>query len=265
MPDFVYFLPFHFLNSSILVEAWFAAPSVRERRELIVWPPFIDPSSKCRLPVDRVWSYEELDQYPDLWRVTLSGSSGSAGRFHLQLNPNLQCINVLLKKAIRYDNIRVTWRFRNATLLQTAATKQARIDVKRRFCFSLIFGITSYVEEVLCVPVCRQNIYTVFIPGFSLAARGPHPRLPTPLVYERVRDQIACYREALASSDGSLRLAHDVMAEQASIWAREWIESTRDPACPDPAYFPALERPATPPPDDVDSLFPALHRDRVFF
>jgi hypothetical protein len=125
--------------------------------------------------------------------------------------------------------------------------------------------ITSSVEEVLCVPVCRQNISTVMIPGFSLPARGPHPRLPAQLVYERVRAQIACYREALASPDGNLRLAHDAMAEQASIWAREWIESTRDPACPDPAYFPALERPATHPPDDVDALFPALQHGRAFF
>jgi len=280
MPDFVYLLPFHFLNSSILVEAWFAAPSVRERRELIVWPPFLDTSSKYRLPIDRVWSYEELDQYPDLWR---RARSGSAGRVRLQLHPNLQYIYVLLKKAIRYDNIRVTWRVRYATLLQTAASKEARIDIKRRLCFSLIFGdtrdlvnyrppgtvcaynITSSVEEVLCVPVCRQNISTVMIPGFSLPARGPHPRLPAQLVYERVRAQIACYREALASPDGNLRLAHDAMAEQASIWAREWIESTRDPACPDPAYFPALERPATHPPDDVDALFPALQLGRAFF
>jgi ribonuclease HI len=280
IPDFVYLLPFHFLNSSILVEAWFAAPSVRERRELIVWPPFIDTSSKYRLPIDRVWSYEELDQYPDLWRVTRSGSSG---RSRLQLHPNLQYIYVLLKKAIQYDNIRVKWRVRYATLLQHASTNTARIDIKRRLCFSLIFGdtrdlvnyrppgtvcaynITSTVEEVLCVPVCRQNITTVTIPGFSLPARGPHPRLPAQLVFERVRAQIACYREALASPDGCLRLAHSAMAEQATVWAREWIESTRDPACSDPAYFPTLERPATHPPDDVDMLFPAIQQGHAFF
>jgi hypothetical protein len=280
MPDFVYLLPFHFLNSSIMVEAWFAAPSIRERRQLIVWPPFIDTSSKYSLPIDRVWSFEELDLYPDIWRRT---RSGSAGRIRLQLHPNLQYIYVLLKKAIRHDNIRIKWRQRYAILLQSAVTTQARIDMKRRLCFSLIFGdtrdlvnyrppgtvfaynVTSTVEEVSCVPVCRQNISTAMIPGFSLPARGPHPRLPAQSVFERVRAQIACYREALAPPDGCLRLAHTAMAEQATIWAREWIESTRDPACPDPAYFPTLERPATHPPDDVDSLFPALQRDRVLF
>jgi hypothetical protein len=47
------------------------------------------------------------------------------------------------------------------------------------------------------------------------------------------------------------------MAEQAAIWAREWIESTRDVSCPDPAFFPPLERPAPHLPDHIDTLFPA--------
>ena len=87
-----------------------------------------------------------------------------------------------------------------------------------------------------------------------------HPTAP-----ERVRSQIAFQRAALASLGGSPSLANSAMAEQATIWAREWIESTRDPDCPDPAYFPLLERPAIHHPDDVDTLFPAFQRGRPFF
>ena len=85
--------------------------------------------------------------------------------------------------------------------------------------------------------------------------------------YERVRDQIAVYRGVLSASPppNCISLANSAMAEHALIWARELIESTRDPACPDPAFFPSLEQPATHPPDDVDVLFPAFERGRAMF
>jgi ribonuclease HI len=280
MPDFVYSLPFDFLNSSILVEAWFAAPSLRERRELITWPPFIDTSSKYNLPIDRVWSYEELGTRADLWRRTGSGNCKTP---RLQLHPNLQYIYVLLRQAIRHDNVRVKWRVRYSLILQKASSTSSKFEIRRRLLISLILGdtrdllnyqppgtvfpynVTSTVEEVLCVPVCRQSISISTLPGFSLPPRGPHPRLPSQSVFERVRSQIASHRATLAAPGGCLHLATTAMAEQATIWAREWIESTRDSICPDPAYFPPLERPATHPPDDVDTLFPALQRDRPFF
>jgi hypothetical protein len=282
MPDFVYLVPFHFLNSSILVEAWFAAPTFRERRELIDWPTYVDTSSKHRLPISRVWSYEEMP--PDLYRRTGSGNRKTP---RLQLHPNLELIYSLLKKAIRHGNIRIKWRVRYQVLLTQAAAKSlaCRIETQRRLFLSLIFGdvrdlvnyhppgtilpydVTSTVEEVLCVPVCRQNITISTIPGFSLPAIGPYPRLPSHSFYERVRDQIAVYRGVLSASPplNRISLANSAMAEHALIWARELIESTRDPACPDPAFFPSLEQPATHPPDDVDMLFPALERGRAMF
>jgi hypothetical protein len=268
-------LPFDFLNSSILVEAWFAAPSLRERRDLIQWPPFIDTSSKYHLPIDRVWSYEELGTRADLWRRTGSGNCKTP---RLQLHPNLQSIYVLLRQAIRHDNVRVKWRVRYSLLLQQASSISIKFDIQRRLLFSLILGdtrdlinyqprgtvfpynVTSTVDEILCVPVCRQNIIVSTIPGFSLPPRGPYPRLPSQSVFERVRSQIASHRAALAAAP-----PYTAMAEQAAIWAREWIGSTRDSSCPDHAYFPPLERPAMHPPDDVDTLFPALQRDRPFF
>ena len=194
MPDFVYLVPFHFLNSSILVEAWFAAPTFRERRELIDWPTYVDTSSKHRLPISRVWNYEEMP--PDLYRRTGSGNRKTP---RLQLHPNLELIYSLLKKAIRHGNIRIKWRVRYQLLLNQAAAKSlaCRIETQRRLFLSLIFGdvrdlvnyhppgtirpydITSTVEEVLCVPACRQNITISTIPGFSLPAIGPYPRLPS--------------------------------------------------------------------------------------
>ena len=52
-----------------------------------------------------------------------------------------------------------------------------------------------------------------------------------------------------------LRVAHTAMAEAATVWARELIENTRDPACP-AEYFPQLDRPAIAAPDDTDDQFP---------
>jgi len=57
MPDYFYDLPFHFVNSTVLVRAWFAAPSFAERRNLINWPPSIDLSGEHPLAVDRLWDF----------------------------------------------------------------------------------------------------------------------------------------------------------------------------------------------------------------
>ena len=289
MPDFVYHLPFHFMNSSILVEAWFAAPSIRERRELIVWPPFVDSSSKHSLPISRVWSFEEIPQ--DLVTRTRSGAGNRVPR--LQLHPNLEHIFLLLQNAIRYDNIRVKWRVRYQLQLQALqsampASRVSRIEFQRRLIFSLIFGdvrdvishqprgtvvpynVTSTVEDVLCVPACRRNISISTLPGFSLPAKGPFPRMPAQSVFERVRSQITAYRDVIrhhrdtSPPDDGLRLAHDAMAEHAAIWAREWIESTRDVSCPDPAFFPSLELPALHAPEHIDTLFPARRSGLAF-
>jgi hypothetical protein len=54
------------------------------------------------------------------------------------------------------------------------------------------------------------------------------------------------------------------MAEHAAIWAREWIESTRDVSCPDPAFFPSLELPALHAPEHIDTLFPARRSGLAF-
>ena len=278
MPDFVYLLPFHFMNSSILVEAWFAAPSIEERRNLIEWPPFVDTSSTYSLPISRIWSFAEIPA--DLWTRTASGAAGRKLPV-LQLHPNIEHIYSLLQRAIQYDNIRVKWRVRYQTLLDAAATStHRRIEFpafQKRLILSLILGdvrdvigyrppgtimpynITSTVDEVLCVPVCRRDISISTLSGHSLPARGPFPRMPAQFIFERVRTQITAYRDVITRSppDDGLRLAHDAMAEQATVWAREWIESTRDESCMDPAFFPLLDRPAPHPPENVDLLFPA--------
>ena len=83
--------------------------------------------------------------------------------------------------------------------------------------------------------------------------------MPAQFIFEHVRSQMTAYRDVITRSnpDDGLRLAHDAMAEQATVWAREWIESTRDESCMDPAFFPPLDRPAPHPPENVDLLFPA--------
>ena len=273
MPDFMCLLPFHFMNSSILVEAWFAALSIEERRELIEWPPFVDTSSTHSLHISRIWSFADIPT--DLWTRTASGSSGRKLPV-LQLHPNIEHIYSLLQRAIRCDNIRVKWRVRYQTLLDAAAGTEHQLLLKRLI-LSLIFGdvrdvighrppgtimpynITSTVDEVLCVPVCRLDFSISTLSGHSLPARGPFPRMPAQFIFEHVRSQMTAYRDVITRSnpDDGLRLAHDAMAEQALVWAREWIESTRDESCMDPAFFPPLERPAPHPPENVVVLFPA--------
>ena len=50
--------------------------------------------------------------------------------------------------------------------------------------------------------------------------------------------------------------ANTAMSEHAETWARELIESTRDPRGPARDVFPTLARPATVSSEDADTLFP---------
>jgi hypothetical protein len=61
--------------------------------------------------------------------------------------------------------------------------------------------------------------------------------------------------ENVIHSELRLRLSHTAMAEAATVWARELIDNTRDPACP-VGYFPQLDRPAIAAADDADARFP---------
>ena len=67
--------------------------------------------------------------------------------------------------------------------------------------------------------------------------------------------EITGVRDPESATELGLRLAHTAMAEAATVWARELIENTRDPACP-AEYFPQLDRPAIAAPDDADEQFP---------
>jgi hypothetical protein len=53
------------------------------------------------------------------------------------------------------------------------------------------------------------------------------------------------------------------MAEAATVWARELIENTRDPACP-AQHFPSLDKPATAVADDADAHIP-VPRPAAYF
>ena len=62
-------------------------------------------------------------------------------------------------------------------------------------------------------------------------------------------------RDLDSESELGLRLAHTAMAEAATVWARELIDGTRDPACP-AQYFPPLDKPAIAAADDADAHIP---------
>ena len=273
MPVYFHFLPFHYMNSSVLVEAWFAAPSLAERRSLIFWPPSIDCDGVYPLRIDRLWDFYQIPE--PLFKVTGGGSSKKPC---LQLHPSIQLIYDLLKQAILNDNVRVAWRARHNLDLQVAALKQAQ-QIKRRLYLSLIVGdlheirnyrppgaVTSYThspafESILCVPVCYQQRAISSIPGHSLPVRGPGPHPPRSFIYDRVHSMVAAFKGTTGVQDLDaapellLRVAHTAMAEAATVWARELIENTRDPACP-AEYFPQLDRPAIAAPDDADDQFP---------
>jgi hypothetical protein len=284
MPEYFYSLPFHYVNSSVLVEAWFAAPSLAERRNLINWPSSIDLDGKHRLPVDRVWDFYEIPERL-FKRVRVVGSSNKLPR--LKLHPSIELIYVLIKRAILHDNIRVKWKVRHSSDLQMATSLAASQQIKRRLYLSLIVGdiheIRNYrppgtvlaythspaLEDVLCVPVCYQQRVVSHISGHSLPVRGPVPHPPRFFFFDRVRSMLAAFREIAgvrdldAAPELGLRLAHTAMAEAATVWARELIDSTRDPACP-AGFFPQLDRPAIAAADDADAHFPVARPAAAF-
>jgi hypothetical protein len=154
------------------------------------------------------------------------------------------------------------------------------------------YNFTSTVQDVLCIPICHQNIRVAHIPGLSLPVRGPNPHSPRRSFFLGVQSQIADYRMAfrLADSppdlepsarhtamtdaataaantseaataaadapDAATVAAVQAMVSSATTWARELIDSTRDPRGPDCHTFPTLDRPPPVPPVDVDGLPP---------
>ena len=297
MPGFFYELPFHYLNSSPLVEAWFAAPSASERRSLIAWPTHADVAKTVRCPVWKLFTVEEID--PCLYRNTGSSSNRTP---KATLHPQLELIYDLLSAAIQYDNIRVKWRARYQLQLDKAPSATKRTELRTQLILSLILGdvrdvanysppdallrhsytYSSAVLDVTCVPVCYQNHRVSTVPGFSLPIRGPPSHAPRRSFFLGVQSQIASYNHAFsvalpapelepearatAMTDAATAVATppDVatvaaikaMVGHAEIWARELIESTRDPRGPARHEFPPLACPVVAQPIDSDAQLP---------
>jgi hypothetical protein len=119
------------------------------------------------------------------------------------------------------------------------------------------------------------------LPGFSLPVRGPAPHAPRRSFFLGVQSQIASYNHSYFLADSppdletdarSTAMAHSAtataytseaatvaavkaMADHAEDWARELIESTRDPRGPSRHEFPTLACPATALSEDAASLF----------
>jgi hypothetical protein len=307
-PAFFYDLPFHYfhLDSSVLVEAWFAAPTVADRRNLIEWPNYADAAETIRCPIWKLFDFEAIPKA----LYTRPGSGNKKGSRSL-LHPQLEMLFTLLKNAIMRGNIRVTWRTRFRLLIDEAASKPQKAQILRRqLILSLILGdvhdfpgytprdspcsynFTSTVQDVLCVPICHQNIRVAHVPGLSLPVRGPTPHPPRRSFYLGVQSQIADYRMAFrlatpapdlepsarhtAMSDAATAAANtsepataaanapdaataaavQAMVSSATSWARELIDSTRDPRGPDCHTFLALDRPPPVPSVEVEGLPP---------
>jgi hypothetical protein len=233
MPDFFYSLPFHYLHSSVLAEAWFAAPSVSHRRRLIRWPSHMDAAGAYPCPITKLWEAKDIPE--TLYKPTRVGSGPKTPR--TALHPQLEFIYDLLKSAILSDNIRVKWRScysdrleqATAKLTQGAKLPQGALHLKRQLYLSLIFGdvrdvpnykppesffgykynFISTVDSVECIPLCYQPRVVSHIPGYSLPVRGPSPHPPRLSFYENVQAQIAAFQRGIASPpDPSLRLSH---------------------------------------------------------
>ena len=301
-PAFFYDLPFHycFLDSSVLVEAWFAAPTVAARRSLIDWPKHADAAGTIPCPVWKLFEFENIPKA----LYTRPGSGSDKGSRSL-LHPQIALIFDLLKTALMRGHIRITWRVRFRTLLESATPSSALL-LRRQLILSLILGdvvdfpnykprdslfghtydFTSTVQDVLCVPICYQNISVRHVPGLSLPVRGPTPHAPRRSFYLGVASQIADYRMALQLAPTDLEpcarhtamaaaatatavqsdaanvapippdaptvAAIQAMVHSATEWARELISSTRS-SC---LSFPVLDRPPTNPLVDVDGLPP---------
>jgi hypothetical protein len=296
-PDFFYELPFHYfnLNSSTLAEAWFAAPSVATRRKLIEWPNFADAAGTISCPIWKLFDFEQIPKA--LYDRPGSGDKkGSRASYH----PQIQLIYDVLHEAILRGNIRVTWRPRYRILFAPLAPESQRaLILRRQLLLSLIFGdvedcpgytprdsvfghaydFTSTVQEVLCIPICHQNISVRHVPGLSLPVRGPPPHPPRRSFYLGVQSQISDYRmamqlavpppalepharhtamsdaataaanssdaatDAASAPDAAIAAAIKAMVASATSWARQLIDSTRSPSDPECSAFPALDRP----------------------
>jgi hypothetical protein len=336
MPPFFYDLPFHYLNSSPLVEAWFAAPSAIERRRLIEWPSHADANCMHPCPVWKLFQFEEIP--PSLYRRPGSGShKGSRDALH----PQIDFIYQLLKAAILHDNIRIKWRVRFRLLLEQARSESTALLLRRQLILSLILGdvrdvanysprtaifghsytFTSTAEDVTCVPLPYQDRHVHHIPGFSLPVLGPAPHPPRRSFYLGVKMQIDDYRQAFSlaqrppdldsdtrhtamtaaatavatqsaaatttaevldaatiaasnppvtaddaadAPDAATIAAIKAMAHSAEIWARELIDSTRDPSAPLAREFPTLACPAPAPSDIADEPLPFLRPASCF-
>jgi ribonuclease HI len=307
-PDFFYELPFHYfnLNSSPLAEAWFAAETVADRRNLIEWPKFADSNGTIPCPF---WKLIEFDEIPKA--LYDRPGKGYLKGVRSSLHPQIQLIYDVLKHAILRGHIRVTWRVRFRTLLDAHPPDSQRASIiRRQLILSLILGdvrdcpgykprdavfdysydFTSTVQDVLCIPICHQNISVRHVPGFSLPVRGPRPHPPRRSFYLGVNSQISDYRLALrlaapppdleplarhtAMTDAATAVANSsdaatdaanapdaataaaikAMVASATSWARELLDSTRLPSDPDCSTFPALERPPLVPFVDVEAL-----------
>ena len=290
MPDFFYHLPFHYLNSSPIVEAWFAAPSLRDRRGLIDWPTHADVGKTIPCPIWKLYNFEEIQT--TMKGLILRTGSGNDKGPRLTPHPQIEFIYDALNLAIEYGNIRIIWRPRFKLLLDTAA-KSAAVLIRRQLIFSLIFGsvidvenysprdailghsyfFSSTVLEVLCIPVCHQPRKISHIAGLSLPVRGIPPHAPKRSVYLGVKSQIDDYRMVLSlpvrdseptirqtdMTDASAAIARrsaaaaiTAMVDSATTWARELINSHRDPACPNCKVFPTLDVPASVSSEEVD-------------
>jgi hypothetical protein len=125
----------------------------------------------------------------------------------------------LLKRAVLSGHVRITWRPRFKLLVDDATetkSKSTACVIRRQLLLSLIFGdvrdvpaykpldapfgyaydFTSTVQEVLCIPICYQNIRVSHIPGHSLPVRGPPPHAPRFSFYLGVKSQTDAYKSA---------------------------------------------------------------------
>jgi hypothetical protein len=245
--------------------------------------PTLDASVLHPFRIARIWGFDEIPE--QFYRRTGGGKKHIP---RLQLHPRIQFIYDLYKKAILHGNIRVTWRARFQLMYDQATSTLAKQQIHRRLLLSLIFGdtrdvqnyhpsgtlrpytITATAAEIACVPLGSRDIAVSHLPGHSLPIWGEGPHPPRAQFFDGVRSQVVAYRKAretappLTPPDDLLRLAHTAMAEAAAIWARQLIDATRDPDCPDPTYFPPLEQPATSVSDDLDTYFP-LACSEVYF
>jgi hypothetical protein len=140
VPDFFYSLPFHYYTTSALVEAWFAAPSVTLRRQLINWPPFADAARTIACPV---WKLFDFEQIPKALYTRPGTRTGSKKDSRASLHPRFDMIYRLLKRAVLSGHVRITWRPRFKLLVDKATeskSKSTACVIRRQLLLSLIFG-----------------------------------------------------------------------------------------------------------------------------